>query len=264
MPLTRFLPPSAERSSPWRLRLLAALFHLGLSVVVAGFTALLVFWLWYPAPFRELSGGRDLFLLVIAVDVVIGPLLTAVVFDTRKPRAELMRDLGVIAALQMGALAYGTHTVTLARPAVVALEGNRLRVVRAIDLANADWAKAPHGLEVKLFSGPIAVATRSASASEKNDTLFRGLAGEDVGMRPAFWLPASETSAAFIHAAKPLGGLTRLHPDRLAQLKQMVASTGLEPTRLGYLPVLARSTNWSALIDLKDGSIAAYVSIDGF
>jgi hypothetical protein len=264
MPITRLFPATPEASSPWALRFLAALFHLVLSVVVAAFTALLVFWLWYPTPFRDISGGRDLFLLVIAVDVVIGPLLTAVAFDLRKSRGALIKDLGVIVLVQLAALSYGTNTVALARPAVIALEGDRLRVVRAIDLAEADWTKVPPEQVVHLLSGPRIVATRAPSDAERNDTLSRGLAGEDIGMRPEFWLPASTTGATYAKAAKPLTGLTRLHPDRLPMLEHAVAGTGRDPKQLGYLPILARSTDWSALVDLSTGAIAGYVPIDGF
>jgi hypothetical protein len=254
--------PTLKRA--WAACARAASIHLGLSAVVAILTALLVFWLWYPAPFREISGGRELFLLLMAVDVVVGPLLTAVVFDTRKPRAELMRDLGVIVFIQLAALTYGTYTVAQARPAVIALEIDRLRVVRAIDLVAADWASAPPGLELRILSGPMVVATRAPSPSEKNDAIFRGLAGDDVGMRPEFWLPPSSVGSAYVKAAKPLEGLTRLKPDRLPDLQRAVAATGREPALLGYIPILARSTDWSALIDLRDGSIAGYVPIDGF
>ena len=262
--LPRPFPQSPAARNPWTVRARAALIHLGLSAIAAGLTALLVFWLWYPTPFREISGGRDLFLLVIAVDVVIGPLLTAVAFDLRKPRAELMRDLGVIVLLQLAALIYGANAVALARPAVIALEGDRLRVVRAIDLSNADWTKGQPEQAVTLLSGPRIVATRAPLDSEKGDAIFKGLAGEDIGMRPEFWLPASATGAAYAKAAKPLTGLTRLHPDRLPVLERAVAATGREPRQLGYLPILARSTDWTALVDLSTGAIAGYVHIDGF
>ena len=255
-------PPNLKRA--WGACVRAASIHLALSAVVAILTALLVFWLWYPTPFREISGGRELFLLLMAVDVIVGPLLTAVVFDTRKPRAELMRDLGVIVFVQLVALTYGTYTVAQARPAVIALEIDRLRVVRAIDLADADWANAPAGMELRILSGPMVVATRLPTASEKNDAIFRGLAGDDVGMRPEFWLPPSATGPAYVKAAKPLEALTRLQPDRLPDLQKAVADTGREPALLGYIPILARSTDWSALIDLRDGTIAGYVPIDGF
>ena len=133
-----------------------------------------------------------------------------------------------------------------------------------IDLAKADWSKGPPEQEVTLLSGPRVVATRAPLGAEKNDAIFKGLAGEDIGMRPEFWLPASATGAAYAKAAKPLTGLTRLHPDRLPALERAVAATGRDSIELGYLPILARSTDWTALVDLKNGAIAGYVPIDGF
>jgi hypothetical protein len=44
-----------------------------ISASIAVVAALLVFGLWYPGALRHLAGGRDLFLLVTSVDVVLGP-----------------------------------------------------------------------------------------------------------------------------------------------------------------------------------------------
>ena len=62
-------------------RIKAASIHFGLSVLLAVLAAFLVFIVWYPYPYRDISGGRDLFLLVVVVDVVMGPLLTLTVFN---------------------------------------------------------------------------------------------------------------------------------------------------------------------------------------
>lgn len=64
-----------------------------------------------PYPYREISGGRELFLLLVAVDVVMGPLITLMIFNTGKPRRELQLDLIVVGVLQLAALAYGLSTV---------------------------------------------------------------------------------------------------------------------------------------------------------
>ncbi len=225
---------------------------------------MLVFLVWYPTPYREISGGRDLFLLLVTVDVVLGPLITFAVFNPRKPRPELVRDLGVIVALQLAALAYGLHTVAQARPAVVALEGDRLCVVRAIDLEGADFTNAPVGLRGVSWTGPLVLATRQPSAEEKFDAIRRGLAGEDLGMRPKFWRPQAERSAAFARAAKPLGPLAQRWPQRAGDLERAAVATGRPVEQLGYLPILARRTDWSALVDQRDGSIVGDVDIDGF
>jgi energy-coupling factor transporter transmembrane protein EcfT len=258
------LPAESRSRTAFATRARATLIHAAISAAVALVVAAFVFAIWYPRPFGDVSGGRDLFLLLIVVDVVIGPLLTFAVFDRRKPRAELRRDLTVVVLLQLAALVYGLHTVALARPAVLALEGDRLRVVRAVDLAQADFSKAPEGLKALSWLGPVYLATRTPTADEMPDAIERGLAGEDIGMRPQFWRPLSETRAAYAKAAKPLAGLTRLHPERAGDLRKAIDALQGSAQRLGYLPILARSTDWSALVDLKDGSIVGYVPIDGF
>ena len=78
----------------WR----ASSLHLGLSVLVGlGFAALTRF-VWYPGPFFELSGAIGLLTILVPVDVLIGPLLTLLVFKSGKP--SLRFDLTVIALLQ--------------------------------------------------------------------------------------------------------------------------------------------------------------------
>lgn len=49
-----------------------------------------------------MPGVSDLFVLMLGVDVgvVLGPLVTMVVFNTRKPRAELVRDLALVVLVQ--------------------------------------------------------------------------------------------------------------------------------------------------------------------
>ncbi|HSV68468.1 MAG TPA: TfpX/TfpZ family type IV pilin accessory protein [Methylibium sp.] len=246
-------------------RLKAAGVHLGLSALVAALAALLVFGLWYPEPFRQISGGRELFTLIVAVDVVVGPLITFAVFDRRKPWRELRRDLAVVALLQLAALGYGMQVVFQARPVVLALEaGERLRVVRAIDLVSANLAKAPTALRALPWTGRLTVATREPTAAERFDAVQLGLAGIDLGMRPEFWLPPENTADAPRRAARPLADLRKRHPAQAGELERSVAATGRVEAQLGYLPLLARRADWVALIDLSSGEVVGHAPIDGF
>ena len=49
----------------WKDRLRAGTIHFGISVGVALLAALLVLLVWYPYPYREVSGGRELLLILI-------------------------------------------------------------------------------------------------------------------------------------------------------------------------------------------------------
>jgi hypothetical protein len=69
-------------------------------LVVAG----LIFFIWYPHPYRVLSGGLNLFVLVAAVDLVLGPVCTFAVASSKKALKELRMDVALIALVQMAAL----------------------------------------------------------------------------------------------------------------------------------------------------------------
>ncbi len=257
-------PPAAPGGFALGSRLRAAGIHLAICALVAAIAALLVFGLWYPMPFREISGGRELFFIIIAVDVVLGPLITFSVFDRRKPWPELRRDLAVVGLLQLAGLGYGLHTVFAARPVVLASEGQRFRVLRAVDLDDAALAKAPAELRRLPWRGVEVVAARELEGEERNQAIDLAMQGLDVGMRPELWLPPDRTGAAVLAGAKPVTELQKRHPSRAAELAQFIAATGHAADQLKYLPLLARRTDWVALIDSASGSIVGYAPFDGF
>src|SRR6218665_1691953 len=100
--------------------------HLLGSCLVAALSAFLVFWVWYPAQFASMSGVTGIFLILLGVDVVVGPVITLIVFNRAKP--ELKRDLAIVLLLQIAALGYGLHTVFTARPAYLVFSADRFEV----------------------------------------------------------------------------------------------------------------------------------------
>src|SRR5207237_5351990 len=90
-----------------RTRWQASATHLLISVLIGLAMLLLMLELWYPSPLFEAAGGNGLFLIVVGVDIVIGPLITLVIFKRGKPGLKL--DLALIAVLQLAALTYGAR-----------------------------------------------------------------------------------------------------------------------------------------------------------
>ena len=150
-----------------RRRARAAGLHMLISLAVAGMAAALVFGLWYPGPYRLLSGGRELFLLVTTVDVILGPLLTFVIFDLRKGWPHIRRDLAIIGCIQLAALLYGLHTVYVARPVAMVFEVDRFRVVTANDVHEPDLPKARPEYQAMPLTGPWLLGTRAAQPGRR-------------------------------------------------------------------------------------------------
>jgi hypothetical protein len=110
-------------------RIRAAAIHLLVSVSIAASLFFAFWFVWYPYPLFHAVGGLDIFLILLAVDVTLGPLLTFVVFDTNK--RTLKFDLSVIALFQLAALLYGVYTLYIGRPVYAAALGHRFDLVQA-------------------------------------------------------------------------------------------------------------------------------------
>ena len=143
-----------DRYTRWQ----AAPIHLGISALIAVLVIFAMLFFWYPQPYFRASGGQGLMLLLIGVDVVIGPLLTLIVFDPRKKYLKL--DLAVIAALQFTALAYGTSVMFDARPVYVSFAGDRFELVEAGAIEAAQLAEANAEFRTLSITGPRVVGTR--------------------------------------------------------------------------------------------------------
>ncbi len=241
-------------------RLRAALIHLALSAAIAGAMAWLVLRLWYPAPYRVVSGGQELFLLVMFVDVTLGPLLTLTVADPNKRWVVLRRDLAVIGALQLAGLAYGLYAVAEARPVAAVLEeDHRVRVIRAFDLTPEELAKAPAGLQALSWNGPRRLAVRKPRPDEEFEATIARMGESGLGVRPQFWLPPAESEAAWAKAGRPATELRQsLDPAASERLDKAIEATGRPADKLNALPILARRKDHVLLTDAADGTVVGY------
>lgn len=260
--------PRLAASLPWALR------HLLLSLVVAGLAALLVLGVWYPAPYREISGGLVLLGMMLGVDVVCGPLLTLLLLHPSKSRRALAVDLTLIALLQLGALAYGLYTLSLARPMALIFEVDRFRVVSYADIEESDLANAPDWVRPWRFESPRILATRKArTGAEKLDSVDASLQGVEPSQRPGWWQDYALSAELAKERSLPLAALQQLNPAKVHSI-QTAASQAAQapqpsetnsPNALRWLPVVSRQTmDWAALIDPSTGRVRGYVQASGF
>lgn len=102
-------------------KLKATAVHLSLSLVVFVYLVYQIYYNWYPQPYFAIDGGWQGIQIIAAVDLVLGPLITFLIFDLSKSRREILLDLSVILIIQVGALSYGILQVYNQRPVAVAL-----------------------------------------------------------------------------------------------------------------------------------------------
>ena len=119
-------------------------FGLHLSGSATALTLVLgAFWLgWYRWPGWYLASVLHVVGIVVMVDLVLGPSLTLIVANPRKPRAELARDIAIIVAVQLIALVYGGVTLWGGRPLYYTFSVDRLELVQASDLKEGEISQA--------------------------------------------------------------------------------------------------------------------------
>ena len=105
--------------------------HLSISAVLVAIALSLMLLCWFPAPLFTTDGGGVGLKLLLLVDLVLGPLLTFVVFNPTKARRLMVLDLSVIAVLQLAAYGYGLWNIHSVRVQAVAFDEGVFHAVTA-------------------------------------------------------------------------------------------------------------------------------------
>jgi len=252
-------------NTPWKHRLNAAGIHLAGSLLIASLAAALVFGLWYPYPYREVSGGRELFGILVSVDVVLGPLITLAIFNRAKPWPELRRDLAVVVVLQLSALGYGLWTVFAARPVHLVFEIDRFRVVHAVDVDPQLLPLAPKDIDTLPLTGPSLLALRPfRNAQEGADATMAALQGVHLASRPDLWQAYASAVPVVLQAARPVAALKARFAAQSDAIDALIRAAGHDPQTVRYLPLVARKSYWTVLIDPRTAQPLAFMPLDSF
>lgn len=232
-------------------RIKAFLIHLAASAAIALLALLLVFTLWYPAPLHTALGVTHILLLLLLIDVILGPLLTLLVFKVGKKT--LVMDLTIIACLQLAALGYGLWTVAQGRPAWIVYNVDRFDVVTVVDIDSRQLDQADPSYRKAPWTGPQWVAAhRPDDAKQRNDILFEAVqGGSDIAQRPNLYQPLSTATAEIRQHAQPLTELNNTNdPATVSELLQNW------PAATAWVPLMARQQPVVVLLDANSQVLA--------
>jgi hypothetical protein len=243
-----------------RPRLIAAGLHFAISAAIASCVLALIYFGWYPPPLDTVVGVGEILILLIGVDVALGPMLTAVVFDRRK--RSLRFDLACIAFLQIAALAYGLHVVEIGRPHFLVFVKDRFEVVSRADLRVEDRAMAigNAAADVRWLGPRVVAAEMPSSVREREDIMFESLqGGRDLQHLPKQYRDYAKHAEFAAAKAESLQTLQELNPEDTWILKAAVEKAGLHMDRLGFLPIKGPDGDAAMLIDASTGAVEGMV-----
>ena len=231
-----------------RNKLTAFAIHLGISFVIALLAVGLVFFVWYPAPLHTALGVTKIFLLLLLIDVVLGPILTFIVY--KKGKRTLVMDLTVIAVLQFAALFYGLWVVAEGRPAWLVFGGNHFELVRKVDIEPRDLTRQPSwwGPEWVSIQEPLKLNhSLFSSTIDSNQSLYR---------QPKNYRELSLDSNRIKNRALPLSLLERSN-----STKAVNTLLNRWPKADSWLPLQSKEQNMVVLINKDTAAIVAIVDL---
>ncbi|MEO8332575.1 MAG: TfpX/TfpZ family type IV pilin accessory protein [Gallionella sp.] len=235
----------------------ASLIHLTISAIIATAVLALMLLLWYPYPLFAAVGGQQVLMILLGVDVTLGPLITLTVFNINKSRRALTFDLSVIALLQVAALIYGMSVVFHARPAFMVFSKDSFDLVTANMLSDADLAKAGYPDYRSLpLTGPVYVYSEMPTGiKEGNEVVLSTFSGKDLPQFPQYYQPFAEHMAAAGQAAKPMAELRKKNPEHGFQIDEAIHTSGRAEAEIGYLPLRAKHEDQVVLVGKNDGKV---------
>ena len=240
----------------------AALLHLAISAAIGAAVVVLMLVVWYPQPYFAAMGGDTLILLLIGVDVLIGPLLTLIVFNPGKK--SLKFDLSVIAMLQIAALAYGWYVMFDARPVYNVFVVDRFETVAANQIDAQSLAKVTAAEFKRLpITGPQIIAARQpVDPQRKADIILQAMnGGPDLANLPELFVPYLEVRADAARASRPLAELAQRQPGDAATIRAFVASAGRTDDAVGILPMKARNRDMAVVVDRTTGDVVGILPV---
>lgn len=242
-----------------RQKLLASGIHLaiGLSVVLS--FLLFCYFVLYTPEILWLEGGTDVALIILAVDLAVGPILTFIVYRRGKPG--LVFDLTLIALVQTAAFAYGAWALYSQRPLYLAFEIEHFSVIAAseIDLSRLeDETLRPHPM-----AGPRPVyVVKPTENEERTRIMFEaGLGGKDIRHHPEYYRHVIDHLDAVRSRSYTLEDLRERTPRVVPKIEESLTGSGRSAEDVLFAPIDGHIRSATVMLDRDTGEILDYIDV---
>ena len=237
---------------PFRLKAFAL--HLLTSATVLTLILGSLYFGWYRWPGWYLTDVTKVIVVMVCVDVVLGPTLTLIIANKNKPRRELARDIGIIAFVQLCALGYGSVSLWNGRPMYYAFSEIVLQLVQAYDIdANEarlgreqNPALAPHWYNLpRWIWAPL---PKDADTRQQIVAAAVG-GGDDVISMPRYFKPWEEGLSELRGQLKKVDNVPYFAKSEKRKLKEKMRAAGMPDDQMDTMVLTGRGHPLLTVID---------------
>lgn len=230
--------------------------HLLVSFLIALLAIGLIFFIWYPTPLATAVGVTHIFLMMLTIDVITGPLLGLLIYKEGKKTLKL--DLSIIITIQITALCYGIYGIEQGRPAWLAYNVDRFELVRKNEIIQNHISQAKQQFQSPSWLKPQFVAVKFASNSEeRNQNMFEEvLGGISLAQRPERYVNFAQAKVQIQQRAKNLEELRDYNNE-----KSVMDTLAKYPKANAFLPLKANEIDMTVLVNKNTGEVVKIVDL---
>ena len=237
-------------------KLRAFTLHAIISLLIGSICASIVFFVWYPYPLAKAVGVTHIFLMLLVIDIILGPLLTFLIY--KKGKKTLKLDLFFIVLIQVSALCYGMFNVYQGKPAWLVFNADRFDVVRIIEIDKRKINQVKDKYRtLSLFSPKWVASIAPQNIEENNDILFEAVfAGIDIAQRPELYQDLNDVKDKIKNKAQGLELLNNYN-----NKKDVEKTLAKYPKADAWLPLKANAVDMVVLVNKESASIIKIVDL---
>ena len=227
------------------------LVHLSCSIFIAFLLLLWVFNIWYPYPLGKALGVTNIIILLLLVDIIIGPILCFIVYKTEKKTLKL--DLMIVIFFQIIAFLFGVYNLSEGRPVWIIYNQGNMDLVQKVEIIKGDMKEAlPDFQRIPMF-GPEIAAIKTRDFSKPSMEKVKGIS---FIQQPEKYIPINDE---FLNIKKNVHEISELYEKNE---KKKVDNFLLEyPNAQGWLPLRATTNNMVVLLNIDNLEILSIVDL---
>lgn len=225
--------------------------HLLLSSILALICLFLMFFVWYPSPLIQATGVGKLFLMMLAIDLILGPILTFIIYQ--KNKRSIKFDLFIIACIQISAIGYGIYSMYEGRPVWVAFTLDRFELIRANDVITEN-DHYPSSIFKPQY---VFVNIKTKTAQEQLDMMLNEtISNISPAQQPTYYRPFIQAKSNIQTQSKALKDLNQYNPAIVVErvLKKY-------PQANAFVPLKANAVDMTVLVNKDTAEIIKIVDL---
>ncbi|UGQ26616.1 TfpX/TfpZ family type IV pilin accessory protein [Acinetobacter calcoaceticus] len=230
--------------------------HLSISMVVASIILICFFLVWYPEPLAKAVGAIHLFIMIIAIDVILGPALSFFVY--KEAKKTLKFDLTVIILIQTVALGYGLYSIAQGRPAWLVYNVDRFELVRNNEIIDTNTQKVQAQYRnPSWFKPKFATVQIAENSEERSKNMFEEVVGGvSLAQRPERYVGLAQAKPQIQKRAQNLNELEKYNSKQ--QVKEILKKY---PSADAWVPLKANAIDMVVLMNKSSAQVVKIVDL---